>query len=245
MRFTVILPGVVDTDILDNRPEPPTREMRDQMLHAEDVAAAFARARAAQNEWSPQRARARRRAVSAAAEALAAAKDEVVDLMVREVGKPLDRVLTRSTAARCGSCATRRNRRWTPTGTPFPRRRPGTCDTAVQAPPPARRRGADHALELPVRDPALEGRAGARLRQRRRAQARLGRDRLRAAAAGDPRQAPARGRLQRRHRPGRRRPGRGRAGRRRVLHGLDRRRTGRRRRPRPRAASPARPRWAG
>ena len=40
VRFTVILPGVVDTDILDNRPEPPTREVRDQMLHAEDVAAA-------------------------------------------------------------------------------------------------------------------------------------------------------------------------------------------------------------
>jgi NADP-dependent 3-hydroxy acid dehydrogenase YdfG len=40
VRCTVILPGVVDTDILDNRPEPPTREMRDQMLHAEDVAAA-------------------------------------------------------------------------------------------------------------------------------------------------------------------------------------------------------------
>jgi len=40
VRFTVILPGVVDTDILDNRPEPPTRAVRDQMLHAEDVAAA-------------------------------------------------------------------------------------------------------------------------------------------------------------------------------------------------------------
>jgi NADP-dependent 3-hydroxy acid dehydrogenase YdfG len=40
VRCTVILPGVVDTDILDNRPEPPTRETRDQMLHADDVAAA-------------------------------------------------------------------------------------------------------------------------------------------------------------------------------------------------------------
>jgi NAD(P)-dependent dehydrogenase (short-subunit alcohol dehydrogenase family) len=40
VRCTVILPGVVDTDILDNRPEPPTREQRDQMLHAEDIAAA-------------------------------------------------------------------------------------------------------------------------------------------------------------------------------------------------------------
>ena len=40
VRFTVILPGVVDTEILESRPEPPTREQRDQMLHAEDVAAA-------------------------------------------------------------------------------------------------------------------------------------------------------------------------------------------------------------
>jgi NADP-dependent 3-hydroxy acid dehydrogenase YdfG len=40
VRFTVILPGVVDTDILDSRPEPPSREQRDQMLHAEDIAAA-------------------------------------------------------------------------------------------------------------------------------------------------------------------------------------------------------------
>ena len=35
-----ILPGVVDTEILDNRPEPPDAETRAQMLHAEDVAAA-------------------------------------------------------------------------------------------------------------------------------------------------------------------------------------------------------------
>ncbi|MBE2320470.1 SDR family NAD(P)-dependent oxidoreductase [Solirubrobacter sp. CPCC 204708] len=40
IRSTIILPGVVDTEILDNRPEPPPREVRDQMLMAEDVAAA-------------------------------------------------------------------------------------------------------------------------------------------------------------------------------------------------------------
>ncbi|HET6547562.1 MAG TPA: SDR family NAD(P)-dependent oxidoreductase [Solirubrobacter sp.] len=40
VRCTAILPGVVDTPILDNRPEPPPPEMRAQMLHAEDVAAA-------------------------------------------------------------------------------------------------------------------------------------------------------------------------------------------------------------
>jgi NADP-dependent 3-hydroxy acid dehydrogenase YdfG len=40
IRFTAILPGVVDTEILKSRPEPPDAEMRAKMLHAEDVAAA-------------------------------------------------------------------------------------------------------------------------------------------------------------------------------------------------------------
>jgi NAD(P)-dependent dehydrogenase (short-subunit alcohol dehydrogenase family) len=40
VRCTAILPGVVDTPILDNRPEPPSAELRAQMLRAEDVAAA-------------------------------------------------------------------------------------------------------------------------------------------------------------------------------------------------------------
>jgi NADP-dependent 3-hydroxy acid dehydrogenase YdfG len=40
IRCTAILPGVVDTEILDNRPEPPDAETRAKMLHAEDVAAA-------------------------------------------------------------------------------------------------------------------------------------------------------------------------------------------------------------
>jgi NAD(P)-dependent dehydrogenase (short-subunit alcohol dehydrogenase family) len=40
VRCTAILPGVVDTEILDNRPEPPSAELRAQMLKPEDVAAA-------------------------------------------------------------------------------------------------------------------------------------------------------------------------------------------------------------
>ena len=40
VRFTAILPGIVDTPILDNRPEPPPREVREKSLKAEDVAAA-------------------------------------------------------------------------------------------------------------------------------------------------------------------------------------------------------------
>lgn len=40
VRFTSILPGIVDTPILDNRPEPPPREVRDAALKSEDVARA-------------------------------------------------------------------------------------------------------------------------------------------------------------------------------------------------------------
>ena len=52
------------------------------------VAAAFERARAAQREWG-RSALARADALAAAAAAVDAAKDAIVDLMVREVGKPL------------------------------------------------------------------------------------------------------------------------------------------------------------
>jgi NAD(P)-dependent dehydrogenase (short-subunit alcohol dehydrogenase family) len=40
VRFTTVAPGVVDTPILENRPQPPDAEMRAQMLQPEDVAAA-------------------------------------------------------------------------------------------------------------------------------------------------------------------------------------------------------------
>jgi NAD(P)-dependent dehydrogenase (short-subunit alcohol dehydrogenase family) len=40
VRVTTIAPGVVDTPILENRPQVPDAEMRAQMLKAEDVAAA-------------------------------------------------------------------------------------------------------------------------------------------------------------------------------------------------------------
>ena len=40
VRFTSIMPGLVDTAILENRPEPPGAEQRALMLHPEDVAAA-------------------------------------------------------------------------------------------------------------------------------------------------------------------------------------------------------------
>jgi NAD(P)-dependent dehydrogenase (short-subunit alcohol dehydrogenase family) len=40
VRFSSILPGIVDTPILDNRPEPPPKEVRDAALKPEDVARA-------------------------------------------------------------------------------------------------------------------------------------------------------------------------------------------------------------
>jgi NAD(P)-dependent dehydrogenase (short-subunit alcohol dehydrogenase family) len=40
VRFTSILPGIVDTPILNNRPAPPPREVRDAALKPEDVAQA-------------------------------------------------------------------------------------------------------------------------------------------------------------------------------------------------------------
>ena len=40
VRFTTIMPGLVDTAILDQRPEPPSAELRARMLHPDDVAAA-------------------------------------------------------------------------------------------------------------------------------------------------------------------------------------------------------------
>jgi NAD(P)-dependent dehydrogenase (short-subunit alcohol dehydrogenase family) len=40
VRFCAVLPGIVDTPILDNRPEPPPREVRERSLRPEDVAQA-------------------------------------------------------------------------------------------------------------------------------------------------------------------------------------------------------------
>jgi NAD(P)-dependent dehydrogenase (short-subunit alcohol dehydrogenase family) len=40
VRFTTVLPGVVDTPILDSRPQPPSPELRAHMLQPEDIAEA-------------------------------------------------------------------------------------------------------------------------------------------------------------------------------------------------------------
>lgn len=56
---------------------------------ADDVARAFQSARNAQREWGSEPAAGRAGALAAAAEAVAAASDELTDLVIREVGKPL------------------------------------------------------------------------------------------------------------------------------------------------------------
>ena len=139
------------------------------------------RARAAQREWA-RSALARADALSAAAEARQRRQGRDRRPDGPRGRQAAHRGRAASTAAPCASCATRRRRRSTPTATPTRRAAVGPAHAADEPPPPARRRRADHAVELPVRDPAVEGRARARLRQRGRAQARVGRDRLRAAA---------------------------------------------------------------
>jgi NADP-dependent 3-hydroxy acid dehydrogenase YdfG len=42
VRFSVVAPGMVDTPLMDRRPEPPPPEQRAQMLQPEDVAEACA-----------------------------------------------------------------------------------------------------------------------------------------------------------------------------------------------------------
>jgi NAD(P)-dependent dehydrogenase (short-subunit alcohol dehydrogenase family) len=38
VRFSVVAPGMVDTPLLDRRPEPPPAELRERTLRPEDVA---------------------------------------------------------------------------------------------------------------------------------------------------------------------------------------------------------------
>ena len=88
----------------------------------------------AQKEWS-RNAVARADALSAAAEALDAAKDEVVDLMVREVGKPLtESVMEHGRAVRI--LRYQAQSALDPDGDTYPRRRPPTrarCCSAAAA----------------------------------------------------------------------------------------------------------------
>ena len=90
---------------------------------ATGVAEAFARAREAAREWS-RSALSRADALSAAAEALQAAKDDVIDLMVREVGKPRPR--RREAHGRVRILRYHAQAALDPDGETYPARRPPT-----------------------------------------------------------------------------------------------------------------------
>ena len=192
----------------------------------EDVAAAFKKAREAAREWS-RSALARADALSAAAAALDAAKDQVVELMVREVGKPLtESVMEHGRAVRI--LRYQAQSALDPDGDTYPTAPPADMRTLLMS--RRRPRGVaglitpwnfPFAIPLWKAAPALCYGNTVVLKPASR------RDRVRAVPRGGAQQAPARGRVQRRHRAGLGRAGRRRAGRRRLVHGLDRRRAGR------------------
>ena len=114
---------------------------------------------------------------------LTARATELGELLSREEGKPRAEGIARGPAGRVDLQVLRRRgaadgRRACALGPPRRRRR--------RDPRAARRGRRHHAVELPDRDPGLEDRAGARLRQRRRVQAGAARARERLGARRDP-----------------------------------------------------------
>ena len=96
--------------------------------------------------------------------------EQIAQDMTAEMGKPLREA--RMEAAARGDDPPLRGRRGVAPGRRGVRAL-GREPAAVHRAAPARRRRPDHAVELPHRDPRLEARAGADLRQHGRAQARL------------------------------------------------------------------------
>ncbi len=81
---------MTDSTIRSTNPARPDEVVVEVQAATEsDVAKAAEAARAAQRDWRAQPPAARSAALSAAADAVAAASGEITDLMVREVGKPL------------------------------------------------------------------------------------------------------------------------------------------------------------
>ena len=175
-----------------------------------------------------------------AANALEARAEQIAQDMTAEMGKPLREsrleALRAATILRYSA-----GEAWRPIGELYA---PSVAEpAALHAAPAARRRRPHHAVELPDRDPRLEARTCAHLREHRRPQARL-----RGAADGPARRGgvrrgrPSAGSPERAHRLGiegrrRARPEPGRAGD--LVHRLGRGRAGRcaTRRPRATAAS--------
>ena len=138
----------------------PTRRRRWQ---------AVAAAKAAFPGWRASTPQQRADALDKIGSEILARKDELGRLLSREEGKTLPEGDRRGRARRPDLQVLRRRRRCA-------RRRSGALGPAGDLgrghPRAAGRRRADHALELPDRDPGLEDRAGAGLRQLRGVQAR-------------------------------------------------------------------------
>ena len=117
-----------------------------------------------------RRSRVRGRYLNAAAAALESRAEEIARDMSTEMGKPL-REARGETARASQILRYAASEAFRPVGEHFEQ----SLDrrTGVDAPAPGRCRRADHAVELPDRDPDLEARTGARLREHRRAEARL------------------------------------------------------------------------
>ena len=171
--------------IVSTSPQAPDRVLTEvASTSTADVAAAAERARAVQRDWAHGGPAARAAALNAAADAVEQAADELTALVVAEVGKP--RTEARGEVARAVSILRYyAQQAFDPLGATHDA--PG--DTPhLHHPPSARCRRADHAVELPARDPGLEGCARAGVRQRGIAQARRGGHGLRRTArrAGRP-----------------------------------------------------------
>ena len=156
-----------------------------------------------------------------AAEAIESRVEDIAQDMTREMGKPLRE--SRLEAARAAQIFRFfAGEGWRPVGEMF--EQSATGSTRVHAAATARGGRADHAVELPGGDPGLEGRAGARVRQHGRDEARAGRAADRSAPGPRARGGRAsRRRVQRRDRPRERgrRAARGRpAGARDLVHRL-------------------------
>ena len=138
---------------------------------AEDVDAAVAAAVGAFPEWSALPAAKRGAILTRAAAAIESRVEDIAQDMTREMGKPLRE--SRLEAARAAQILRFfAGEGWRPVGADVRAVRDRL--DRVHAAPAARRGRADHAVELPGRDPGVEDRAGAGLREHGRAQARAG-----------------------------------------------------------------------
>ena len=165
-----------------------------------DVDRAVAAARDAFPAWADLPAAQRGAVLARTADAVDRRVEQIAQDMTLEMGKPIREA--RLEAARMAQIL----RFFAGEGLSVDRRAlraGGDRKCRLHDPPPARRGRADHAVELPGRDPRVEGGAGARVRKHRRHEARAGG----AAHRAPPRGVLRRGRhatrrVQRRHRAG-------------------------------------------